>query len=161
MFNYFRGLIPETLQSGSPDCPLPLDVYNVFIDKLLALDEKWYADIWDSQDVVCFKANGFKPCIEIRMRKGAIRVDLSFPSKDDPYVLLKNKEIEISERWVFKKERWIFKRSDMKRHFYFYAQKYEKESLAVFLDSLFRKLYGCPEGYVIQGKLSLGTWQND
>jgi hypothetical protein len=147
-------LIPKRIQSGSRDYPTPAHVFNTLIQNLIELDKQWDARFFNGQDRVYFRAKGYKSHVELRMHRKEILVDFWFPYGGTPEELYNEKGIRVPAEWVFKKYR-------LKKHVVFHAQKSEKELLVNFFNSLFRELYGCPENYVVIGKLTLGFWQTD
>lgn len=145
MINYLRRLIPRRFQSATAKCPTPRDVFSTLVNYLTDLDD------WDR---AYFKAKSCKWWIEVQpKRKGDnFLVTIKFPYDDTPADVLREKGVELPKCFMLRK----FKRRNKVQ---FEVFRSDISTIAPFLDSVFKQLYGCSNDYIVSGKLILGFWQ--
>jgi hypothetical protein len=144
MIDFLHRIIPKRLQSGTSRCPTPVDVFNKLIDDVM-MDK-------DELDKAYFKAKKCKGWAEVYWEKGNIIVNFKFPFADSLETIFAEKGIKKPEGWGLK----FFKK---KKKAVFHLSKNHKDSIAPFLDLVFKNLYDCPTNYILSGKMILGLWQ--
>lgn len=143
MWNFLRQIRPRRARSGTPKFPKPVDVFNVLINDLMDLDE------WDKASFVAKKC---KWRVEVQPDKSCFLVMITYPFSDSPESLFMQKKVGLPSDWNIKKFR-------KKKKVTLSLEKSNKNSIAPFLDLIFRRLYNCPDNYSVFGKLVLGFWQ--
>ena len=115
----------------------PIDVFCFMTNEFLSLKQR---------DEVIFKNKGTDSWVLLGWHSSEIlEVSFKYPYKIQP------KEA-FGQRGILIPERWILERLKKKRKVTFRVEKKDLDSIPPFLDTVFRKFYGCAENYAVLGK---------
>jgi hypothetical protein len=129
--------IPVRAKSGTPSYPDPSDVFMFMTNELLSLKQR---------DEIIFKNKGTDSWVLLGWHSSEIlEVTFKYPYKMQPKEAFSQKGVPIPETWILEK---LKKRKKVT----FRVDKKEVDSIPPFLDAVFRKFYGCTEGYIVFGR---------
>ena len=132
------GLVARKFQSGTSEYPLPSDVLKTVIDRLVRVRDKL--------EKACFKPKNGKGWSEIRWYKGDLVVRICYPHRSPPETLITEKGVDLPEAWELRR----FKKG---REVEFRLKSDQSATVVPFLDLLFRRVYNCPDDYILCGKI--------
>ncbi|MDD5011482.1 MAG: hypothetical protein PHQ00_05105 [Phycisphaerae bacterium] len=144
MVHFLHRIIPKKLKSGTPQHPAPINVFNSLIDDVVT--DK------GELDKAYFSTKSCKGWAEVYLKNDGIIVNFKFPFKNSPEEIFTEKRLGIPDNWCEGA-------CKVGKKITFRIGKKHKDSIGPFLDLVFRKLYDCPEDYILRGKMVLGLWQ--
>jgi len=129
--------IPVKAKSGTELYPHPIDVFRFMANELLSLNR---------EDEVIFKNKDADSWVLLGWHSSEIlEVTFKYPHKIQPKEAFGQKGIIIPENWILEN---LKKRKKVT----FRVEKKDGDSIPLFLDTAFKKFYGCSENYIVSGR---------
>lgn len=141
-----------TFRSGTSEYSTPLDVFDAAVMDLVKRGRLG--------DKVCFKSKEAKvggrcevawhdnSLFGLSWEPREVLITCSFVYKGSLEIVLKERGVKLPESWkldCFKSGKWVR----------FRVPKEATDTVGVFLDLLFRRIYGCPKNYKVYGSIPL------
>ena len=127
----------KKIQSGVPDWPTAKQLFVAMLIELLESGTWTWAHFEDNQS---------KNWVEVALDTDDLLINFRFPFRDTLAAVFSERRIKVPECWKIE----YFKK---KKAATFRVSGSDVDTIASFLDVVFRKLYECPDNYSVSGSL--------